>query len=114
MTALAFKVDSHPDVFRDDFARNGASSSRRGLGLAGRAPESGDAAFAKTGTPTRRVEAWKYTDLANALEGDCRPPRGMTVPRRSTAFSAPRVRVFSLSTDSSIALRVRKDWRSLI
>jgi Fe-S cluster assembly protein SufD len=34
-------------------------------------------AFATTGVPTRRVEAWKYTDLANALEGDLEPVSGI-------------------------------------
>jgi len=73
MTALAFKVDSAPDVFRDDFARHAASLPGAHLAWLATRRKSAFAAFAKTGTPTRRVEAWKYTDLANALEGELPP-----------------------------------------
>ena len=63
MTALAFK--SIPaDLFRKISPQRG--TSRRGS-LARRAQRAAMDAFAKTGIPNRRVEAWKYTDLANAL-----------------------------------------------
>ena len=73
MTALAFKREMPPDIFRDDFARNGATLPGAGLSWLDARRKGAMAAFGKTGTPTRRVEAWKYTDLANALEGELPP-----------------------------------------
>src|ERR1700712_143101 len=70
MTALAFRREPEPNMFQDDFAQHGASLPGAGLAwLAARRRAAMDA-FAKTGVPTRRVEAWKYTDLADVLETD--------------------------------------------
>jgi Fe-S cluster assembly protein SufD len=70
MTALAFKHDSNTSLFGEDFARNGASLPGAGLAWLDARRRAGIDAFTRTGVPTRRVEAWKYTDLANALESD--------------------------------------------
>ena len=70
MTALAFKLESKPNLFQVDFAQNGASLPGAGLAWLDARRRAAMDAFGKTGVPTRRVEAWKYTDLANAIEGD--------------------------------------------
>jgi Fe-S cluster assembly protein SufD len=70
MTALAFKRELQPNLFQDDFARNGASLPGVGLAWLDAKRHAAMDAFAKTGVPTRRVEAWKYTDFANALQAD--------------------------------------------
>ena len=70
MSALAFRVDSPPSLFEADFAQNAASLPGAGLAWLDARRRAAMDAFTKTGIPTRRVEAWKYTDLANALESD--------------------------------------------
>jgi hypothetical protein len=73
MTALAFKRDSKPDFVQEDFARNRADLPGAGLAWLDARRRAAMDAFAATGIPTRRVEAWKYTDLANALESELEP-----------------------------------------
>jgi len=73
MTALAFRRDSQPDFLQEDFARNYASLPGAGLAWLDARRRAAMDAFAATGLPTRRVEAWKYTDLANALESELEP-----------------------------------------
>ena len=73
MTALAFKVDSPPSLFEADFAQNAATLPGAGLTWLDARRRAAIDAFAQTGIPNRRVEAWKYTDLANALEGELEP-----------------------------------------
>jgi Fe-S cluster assembly protein SufD len=73
MTALAFRRDSQPDIFQEDFARNRGNLPGVGLGWLEARRRLAMDAFAATGIPTRRVEAWKYTDLANALESELEP-----------------------------------------
>src|SRR5258705_3445638 len=73
MTALAFRRESQPDLFQEDFARNRGALPGAGLGWLDARRRAAMDAFATTGIPTRRVEAWKYTDLANALEGELEP-----------------------------------------
>jgi Fe-S cluster assembly protein SufD len=77
MTALAFKLDSAPSLFEADFARNASALPGAGLPWLDARRRAAVDAFAKTGVPTRRVEAWKYTDLANALESDLEPVNGV-------------------------------------
>ncbi len=72
MSALALKTHP-PGMFELDFARHAASLPGAGLAWLDARRRVAIAAFGKTGLPTRRVEAWKYTDLANALEGDLEP-----------------------------------------
>jgi Fe-S cluster assembly protein SufD len=81
MTALAFKREM-PDAFVNDFAKHATSLPGAELGWLDIRRTAAMAAFAKTGTPTRRVEAWKYTDLANAIDGDfpIAPRHGQDVP----------------------------------
>ncbi|HYK79041.1 MAG TPA: SufD family Fe-S cluster assembly protein, partial [Micropepsaceae bacterium] len=73
MTALAFRRDSQPDFVQEDFARNRADLPGAGLAWLDARRRVAMEAFAATGIPTRRVEAWKYTDLANALESELEP-----------------------------------------
>ena len=75
MTALAFKREPQPDLFQDDFAQHRASLPGAGLAWLDARRQAAMDAFAKTGVPTRRLEAWKYTDLANALETDLEPAK---------------------------------------
>ncbi len=67
MTALAIKQALQPDMFRDDFAANAAKLPGAGLSWLDKRRAEAIAAFSATGVPTRRVEAWKYTDLAASL-----------------------------------------------
>jgi len=73
MTALAFKRETTPNIFGQDFAQNRAGFPGAGLGWLDARRNAAMDAFGKTGVPTRRVEAWKYTDLANALKSDAVP-----------------------------------------
>src|SRR5258706_825055 len=73
MTALAFRRDSKPDFVQEDFARNRADLPGAGLAWLDARRRAAMDAFAATGVPTRRVEAWKYTDLANALDSEFEP-----------------------------------------
>jgi Fe-S cluster assembly protein SufD len=73
MTALAFKLDSRTGAFEEDFAHHSAELPGAGLPWLDARRRTAMQAFAKTGVPTRRVEAWKYTDLANALDSDLEP-----------------------------------------
>src|SRR5438270_12714593 len=73
MTALAFRRESQPDLFQEDFARNRGNLPGAGVAWLESRRRLAMDAFAATGIPTRRVEAWKYTDLANALESELEP-----------------------------------------
>jgi Fe-S cluster assembly protein SufD len=90
MTALAFRRDSQPDFLQEDFARNRSSLPGAGLAWLDARRRAAIDAFAATGLPTRRVEAWKYTDLANALESEFEPaaPFHGTLAEEA-AFAAP-------------------------
>jgi Fe-S cluster assembly protein SufD len=68
MTALAFKLDPTAMGFREDFLRHRALLPGAGLPWLDGRRRAAMEAFAKTGIPTRRAEAWKYTDLASALD----------------------------------------------
>jgi Fe-S cluster assembly protein SufD len=73
MSVVAFKLDPHTDAFRRDFAANGGGLPGAGLSwLDARRAKAMDA-FVKTGIPNRRVEAWKFTDLASAIEDSLEP-----------------------------------------
>src|SRR5579872_2018186 len=76
MTALARNVGGHTDAVRDDFARSGSELPGAALEWLGDRRRAAITAFAATGVPNRRVEAWKYTDLANLLEPDLLPITG--------------------------------------
>src|SRR5258705_8183179 len=78
MTALAFRRDSKPDFVQEDFARNRGSLPGAGLAWLDARRRTAIDAFASTGIPTRRVEAWKYTDLANALDSELEPATPFT------------------------------------
>jgi len=73
MTVLALKPLSEADVFQEDFAANAAHLPGAGQEWLDRKRAAALQAFARTGMPTRRVEAWKYTDLAAALESPLEP-----------------------------------------
>ena len=67
MTALAIKPALEPDLFRDDFAAHAAHLPGAGIPWLDKRRAEAMKAFAATGVPTRRVEVWKYTDLAASL-----------------------------------------------
>src|SRR2546423_15329475 len=73
MTALARKLDAAGDSFQEDFDRSARSLPGAALEWLNARRRSAMIAFAATGIPNRRVEAWKYTDLANALDGSAEP-----------------------------------------
>src|SRR5262245_53792529 len=85
MTALALKQALAADPFRDDFAANAVKLPGAGLSWLDKRRAEAIAAFSATGIPTRRVEAWKYTDLAASL---------------SDAALAPATRVRDVACDS--------------
>jgi Fe-S cluster assembly protein SufD len=74
MTALAIKQPFEPDLFADDFAANAAGLPGAGLSWLDKRRAAAMAAYAATGVPTRRVEAWKYTDLAASIGDTSLPP----------------------------------------
>lgn len=67
MTALAVRQALEPDLFQEDFAAHAASLPGAGLVWLDKRRVEAMAAFASTGVPTRRVEAWKYTDLSASI-----------------------------------------------
>lgn len=67
MTALAVKQALEPDLFLEDFAAHKANLPGAGLTWLDKRRAEAMAAFAATGVPTRRVEAWKYTDLSSFI-----------------------------------------------
>jgi Fe-S cluster assembly protein SufD len=73
MTVLALKQVPKADLFQEDFAANAAELPGVGLAWLDKRRANALDAFAVTGVPTRRVEAWKYTDLAAALESPLEP-----------------------------------------
>jgi len=68
MTALARKADPAPDPFQADFAANAARLPGAGLAWLDERRARAMADFSVAGIPNRRVEAWKFTDLASALD----------------------------------------------
>jgi len=83
MTALALKQAPEPDLFRDDFAAHGPSLPGAGLPWLDKRRAQAMAAYAATGVPTRRVEAWKYTDLAVSLAETLTPASRVRVKAKS-------------------------------
>ena len=80
--------------FCNDFVANAADLPGAGLAwldaLRGLAMDT----FAKAGMPHRRVEAWKYTDIAAALDGALEPARPLHAPLvRKGALADPFVDV---------------------
>lgn len=73
MTAHPLKLDSKRSLFGEDFVRNRAALPGAGLSWLDARRLAAMDVFEKIGMPTRRVEAWKYTDLANAIESDLVP-----------------------------------------
>jgi Fe-S cluster assembly protein SufD len=84
MTALAIKQALEPDLFQDDFAAHAADLPGAGLAWLDKRRAEAMAAFASTGVPTRRVEAWKYTDLSASI-GETLVPAGRMREPASTA-----------------------------
>ncbi len=68
MTALALKLNPSADLFQEDFAANSGDLPGAGLAWLDERREKAMDAYVMTGVPNRRVEAWKFTDLASELE----------------------------------------------
>jgi Fe-S cluster assembly protein SufD len=66
-------VDPKTALIRNDYAANAADLPGAGLGWLDARREAAIDTFARTGMPTRRVEEWKYTDLAAVLEDSLEP-----------------------------------------
>src|SRR6516164_3968918 len=86
MTALALKGSQTADPFQEDFAANAGRLPGAGLAWLEARRRAAMEAFARTGVPNRRDEAWKYTDLASALQSDLGPAAAS--PARAASESA--------------------------
>lgn len=97
MTALARRVYGSTAGFDEDFANHAAELPGASLDWLAARRRAAMTAFAVTGIPNRRVEAWKYTDLANLLEPDLQPVREPeTVPAANPLFARePNRLIFS-------------------
>ena len=103
MSEAALHVDPKTGLFHTDFAANGADLPGAGLDWLDARRGKAMKAFAKTGIPTRRVEAWKYTDLAAVLRSDLEPAtpfRGRAAKSAALAdpfagVSGPRLVLFN-------------------
>jgi Fe-S cluster assembly protein SufD len=73
MNELALRVDPKTTMFRADFAANAEDLPGAGLPWLDERRFKAMQIFAEAGVPTRRVEAWKYTDLAGALDDALEP-----------------------------------------
>jgi Fe-S cluster assembly protein SufD len=73
MSSPALTLDPKTELFRDDFAANSADLPGAGLAWLDARRRRAMEAFEDSGMPTRRLEAWKYTDLAAALESVLEP-----------------------------------------
>ena len=95
MTALAVKQALEPDLIREDFAAHAASLPGAGLSWLDKRRAEAMKAYNATGLPTRRVEAWKYTDLAASLAETLVPAsRGSETPTDVGVFAdIPGVRL---------------------
>ena len=92
MTALALKQPLTTDLFQEDLAANAANLPGAGVAWLDQRRARAMQAFAATGIPSRRVEAWKYTDLAAALDGTLEPAKRFdgTVGERDALSGAGR------------------------
>jgi Fe-S cluster assembly protein SufD len=95
MTALAVKQALEPDIFREDFAAHAAELPGAGLSWLDKRRAEAMKAFVSTGVPTRRVEAWKYTDLAASLGEALAPASRIREPVKGEGALAdiPGVRI---------------------
>lgn len=85
MTVVARRLSASGDDFREDFARHLPEFPGAGLDWLNARRRAAMEAFAVTGIPGRRSEAWKWTDLANVLDRDALAPAVLqsTAPRDS-------------------------------
>src|ERR1044072_222543 len=94
MTALAVKQALEPDLFRKDFAAHAAQLPGAGLSWLDKRRAEAMKAYNATGVPTRRVEAWKYTDLAASLAETLAPASPVReVPEAGDFADIPGVRL---------------------
>lgn len=92
MTAMARRLSASGDVFQDDFARHSPEFPGAALDWLSARRRTAMDAFSVTGIPTRRSEAWKWTDLANVLDRESLVPAGLRQ-------SAPRDSLFPAQTN---------------
>ncbi len=67
------RIDPKTQLFRKDFAANAADLPGAGLSWLDARRGAALEAFTVNGMPTRRMEAWKFTDLAAVLDNDLEP-----------------------------------------
>lgn len=77
MTVMARRLSASGDVFQDDFARHSQELPGAALDWLNARRLAAMDAFAVTGIPNRRSEAWKWTDLANVLDAESLTPAGL-------------------------------------
>ncbi len=77
MTVMARRLSASDDVFQADFARHSPELPGAALDWLNARRRTAMDAFAATGIPTRRSEAWKWTDLANLLDRESLMPAGL-------------------------------------
>jgi Fe-S cluster assembly protein SufD len=82
------RIDTKSAQFSDDYAANARDFPGAALSWLDARRRAAMDAFAKTGVPNRRVEAWKYTDLAQALRAGLEP----AAPFRGRAFETANLR----------------------
>jgi Fe-S cluster assembly protein SufD len=80
MTVMARRLSASGDVFQDDFARHSPEFPGAALDWLNARRRAAIDAFAITGIPGRRSEAWKWTDLANLLDFGSLAPAGFRQP----------------------------------
>lgn len=86
MTVMARRLSASGDVFQDDFARHSPELPGAALDWLNARRHAAMEAFAVTGIPTRRSEAWKWTDLANVLDFGSLAAAGFRQPARQESI----------------------------
>lgn len=76
MSAMARRRVMPGDALQEDFARHASELPGARLEWLNARRRAAMQAIAQTGLPDRRVEAWKWTDLANTLSGELLPSAG--------------------------------------
>ena len=89
MMRSAVRIDPKSAQFGDDFAANRAGLPGAGLAWLDARRAKAMEAFASVGVPHRRVESWKYSDLASALEAKLEPAAPLRGPIDADLLADP-------------------------
>ena len=94
------RIDPKTAQFRDDFGAHRATLPGAGLGWLDERRTQAMANFALVGVPHRRVEAWKYTDVAQAIEDYLQPATRHSGPIDAALLANP----FAVSSGATLTL----------